>query len=38
MWREEARYEPEMADDRREALLEDWGRALERARGWARAE
>ena len=38
MWREEARYEPRMADDRREALLAEWRRALDRARGWARAE
>ena len=38
MWREEARYEPRMADDRRKALLAEWRRALDRARGWARAE
>jgi glycerol kinase len=35
MWREQARYEPEMGDDEREALLADWARAVERARGWA---
>jgi glycerol kinase len=35
MWREAARYEPSMAEDRREALLSEWRRALERARGWA---
>ncbi len=38
MWREGARYEPRMAEDRRRGLLEDWGRAVERARGWASAE
>jgi glycerol kinase len=38
MWREAARYEPAMSDDEREALLGDWSRALERARGWARPE
>ncbi|MFN8161549.1 MAG: glycerol kinase GlpK [Solirubrobacterales bacterium] len=36
MWREAARYEPAMGDDDRAALLEEWGRALERAKGWAR--
>jgi glycerol kinase len=35
MWREQARYEPEMGEDERESLLTDWGRALERARDWA---
>jgi glycerol kinase len=35
--REAARYEPAMGDDEREALLADWHRALERARGWATA-
>jgi glycerol kinase len=35
MWREAARYEPAMAGDEREALLSDWGRALERSKGWA---
>ncbi len=35
MWREAARYEPAMADAEREALLGDWQRALQRARGWA---
>ena len=34
-WRERARYEPAMPSDRREALLADWRRALERARGWS---
>jgi glycerol kinase len=36
MWREAARYEPSMSEDRRQALLADWGRALERSRGWAK--
>ncbi len=34
-WRERRRYEPSLDADRRESLLRDWGRALERARGWA---
>ena len=37
-WREAARFEPEMDEDRRRALLEGWGRALERARGRDRPE
>jgi glycerol kinase len=36
-WRERRRYEPAMGADEREALLSDWHRALERARGWAEA-
>jgi glycerol kinase len=35
MWREAARYEPAMGEDEREALLAEWHRALDRARGWA---
>jgi glycerol kinase len=35
MWREAARYEPAMGGDEREALLADWHRALDRAKGWA---
>jgi glycerol kinase len=35
MWREAARYEPQMGDDERESLLADWRRALERSRGWS---
>jgi glycerol kinase len=35
MWREAARYEPAMGGDEREALLADWHRALNRAKGWA---
>jgi glycerol kinase len=38
MWREGARYEPRMDDDQRQSLLADWGRAVERARGWALAD
>jgi glycerol kinase len=38
MWREAARYEPRMGSDERERLLDDWGRAVERAKGWAGAE
>jgi glycerol kinase len=35
MWREARRYEPGMSADERESLLAGWGRAVERARGWA---
>jgi glycerol kinase len=35
MWRQAARYEPSMSDDRRETLVSEWRRAVERARGWA---
>ena len=35
MWREATRYEPRMDAERREALLSDWHRALERSKGWA---
>jgi glycerol kinase len=35
MWREAARYEPAMAEERRQSLLAGWQRALERAGGWA---
>ncbi len=35
MWREAARYEPEMSAEERESLLAGWRRALERAKGWA---
>jgi glycerol kinase len=34
-WRERARYEPAMSEDERATLLGGWGRAVERARGWA---
>ncbi len=36
IWREAARYEPRMGDDERQGLLQEWRRALERAKGWAR--
>jgi glycerol kinase len=36
VWRERVRYEPAMGDTERAALLADWARALERARGWRR--
>ena len=34
LWTESRRYEPAMADDRRQALLADWRRALQRAGRW----
>jgi glycerol kinase len=38
MWREAGRFEPRMDAQRREVLLSDWHRAVERATGWAQAE
>ena len=38
MWRQSARYEPSFSEDRRETLLAQWRRALERARGWVEPE
>src|SRR3954469_2240317 len=35
MWRQAALYEPSMEADRREELLAEWHRAVERSRGWA---
>ncbi|MEX2540384.1 MAG: glycerol kinase GlpK [Trueperaceae bacterium] len=35
-WREEARFEPKLAAAERDVLREDWTRALERSRDWAR--
>jgi glycerol kinase len=35
MWREAARYEPRMGTEQRDALLADWRRAVDRAKGWA---
>ncbi|HET7122058.1 MAG TPA: glycerol kinase GlpK [Solirubrobacterales bacterium] len=35
LWREADRYEPRMEAGQREELLRDWGRAVERSRGWA---
>jgi glycerol kinase len=37
MWREAARYEPRMGEAEREALLGEWRRAVDRAKGWAAA-
>jgi glycerol kinase len=37
MWRQSARYEPRMEDGERARLLAEWGRAVERAKGWASA-
>ncbi len=37
LWQLDRRFEPAMSADRREALYADWRRAVERARGWARA-
>jgi glycerol kinase len=31
---ERARYEPRMGDDERYGLIDDWRRAVTRARGW----
>ncbi len=36
-WREKHRYEPAMEAGERDQLLHNWGRALERAHGWAEA-
>jgi glycerol kinase len=36
MWREAARYEPQMADGERDRLLGRWRQAVEHSRGWAR--
>ncbi len=36
MWRRRAAYEPAMSEDERLSLLAEWGRALERSRGWAK--
>ena len=37
MWREAARYEPRMSADRRDSLMAEWGRAVERSRDWSSA-
>jgi glycerol kinase len=34
-WQEQKRWHPEMAAERRAALQQDWGRAVERSLGWA---
>jgi glycerol kinase len=36
-WRERRRFEPAMSADERDGLLADWGRAVDRARGWEKA-
>jgi len=33
-WRIEKRFDPQIPDDRREELYEDWNRAISRAAGW----
>jgi len=38
MWREAARYEPQMEAGERERLLGRWHEAVDRARGWATSE
>jgi glycerol kinase len=35
MWRRAALYEPTMPAERREELLDEWHRAVDRAKGWA---
>ena len=35
LWREKARYEPQMGEDERLSLMDEWHRAVERSRGWA---
>jgi glycerol kinase len=35
MWREAARYEPQMEDEERASLLAEWHRAVERSRAWS---
>ena len=36
LWVCDTTYEPKMEAPRREALLGDWHRAVERSRGWAK--
>ncbi|MCZ6713007.1 MAG: glycerol kinase, partial [Deltaproteobacteria bacterium] len=33
-WQEDRRFDPRLAEDRREELYAGWKRAVERARGW----
>ena len=35
LWREDRRFAPALTAERREAMLAQWRRAVERARGWA---
>jgi glycerol kinase len=34
MWSEDQRYEPDMSEEQRHALLAEWRRALQRAGHW----
>jgi len=34
-WQAERRFEPAMAEDRRRELMDRWGQAVERSKGWA---
>src|SRR5882724_12495741 len=36
LWRVERRFEPQMAAGKRDALVAEWKRAVERAKGWVR--
>jgi glycerol kinase len=38
VWTEDRRFEPDLADDRRQELLADCRRALERSRRWVLAD
>jgi glycerol kinase len=38
MWREAATYEPVMAEAERDELIGRWREAVDRSRGWSRAE
>ena len=38
LWRSERRFEPAMANDKRDSLFADWRRAVERTRNWARRD
>jgi glycerol kinase len=35
LWQVERRFEPKLAGGRRDALMAEWKRAVERAKGWA---
>jgi glycerol kinase len=35
-WQQEAEFEPQLPPERAAALMGEWGRAVERSRGWAR--
>ena len=36
LWRRGASFQPDMAADRRDRLMADWHRAVDRSRDWAR--